>query len=302
MDTQSPPIYAKRGDDKKYDVLDGQQRLTTVSKFINDEYALSELPELVVTDEATGETNKYSVSGLKFSKFPEELQEIIKGFTFSIIYFDDITQEEVREIFIRLNNGKPLSTKEKNISFCKRIDDLMELGTHSVFESMLTKKSYDAKSYVPIIAKIHQMLDKDIKDVVFSGTKFNEYIEDISLDQEEKSRILTLLDDIEFIHNMIAEDTEKASKNIAKKMYKETHFVSLSPWIWEAHKRGIDASIVADWIMKFFAPEDKLSVDEEYNDACLSGTAKPENIQKRHKAVKENFESFFEKRNDEKSE
>lgn len=288
-----PPIYTKRSDDKIYDVLDGKQRLITVSSFLNDEYVLSDLEPLHITDIATEEEKIYELSGKKFSELPEEIQEILKTATFTVYYFDDITEEEEREMFRRINAGKPLSTKEKNIANCKELESIIEMGGHTIFEEMYTKKSYEAKSYVPLIVKIYVMLTKEIKDVSFESKIFNQLMLDITISDEDQRYMQEIFDLIEYIHETIAESGD--TKKIAKKFYKETHLVSLIPFIKKAFDEKYDEDIFTDWIMKFYESEEGASISEEYNNACLSGSAKSENIQKRHKALEENFNEYYSK-------
>ena len=47
--------------------------------------------------------------------------------------------------------------------------------------------------------------------------------------------------------------------------------------------------------MKFFSSTDGASISDEYNLASQAGSAKNENIQKRHRALEKNFEEFFDK-------
>lgn len=290
-----PPIYAKRGDEKIYDILEGQQRLLTINKLLHDEFALTGLNDIVIIDEVTGEMKTYQLNGLRFSELPEEIQEIINTFNFTIYYFDDITPEEVREMFKRLNNGKPLSTKERNIANCEDIENIMEIGEHEIFHEMMNKKAYHAKKYVPIIVKMYLMIYEPLDEVSFEGKHFNPVIEKLRITEEEKKKLIDVFDLIEYVHDSIASDTDKASVKIAKKIYKETHLVSLIPFVKKAVEENLNADIFTDWIMKFFSSTDGASISDEYNLASQAGSAKNENIQKRHRALEKNFEEFFDK-------
>ena len=296
------PVYAKRGEDKKYDILDGKQRLLTVAKFMNDEFKLTGIEPFGLTDEATGEKTLYNIDGLKFSELPSELQEIFKSTSLTLYYFDDITEEEEHEMFRRINNGKPLSTKEKNIAYCENVESIMGLGKHNIFHDMLTKKAYESKSYVPIIVKMYQMMTEDIENVSFVGAKFNPYLQQVEINPEEAGELEDLFDSFELIHDTFAGDMDKHIQKIGKKIYKELHLVSLVPFVKKANDDGIDIGLMIDWIRGFYDPEDRPSVSDDYNIACIAGTAKPENIQKRHHALETSFNEFFKTEEGEKIE
>lgn len=103
-----PPLYARRVDGKIYDFLDGKQRLNTVCEFLNNEFSLVGISDVELDDGSFVDIN-----GMKFEDLPEELQDRVKDYNFVIYYYEDITDEQVRVLFCKLNNGKPLSAKEK---------------------------------------------------------------------------------------------------------------------------------------------------------------------------------------------
>ena len=103
-----PPFYFARRNDGKYDALDGQQRSLAIKGYLDGEFPLSE-DTPPVTDE-----NGYpvAVTGMVFSELPEWAQDNIKDCSLTIYYFEDITEEEIAELFFRINNGKPLTSVE----------------------------------------------------------------------------------------------------------------------------------------------------------------------------------------------
>lgn len=288
-----PPIYAKRGEGKIYDILDGKQRLTTIQTFLGDEFPLIDLPPIKLLDDETDQIEEYDISKMKFSELPEKVKKLVENSTFTIFYYDDITQEEEREMFRRINAGKPLSVKEKNIANCKDLESIIEMGGHNLFEDIFSKKAYDGKAYVPLIVKIHAMLNKKIEEISFESKVFNNYISAVTIDKDEQSYMNDIFDLIEYIHATIL--TSGDAKKIAAKVYKETHLVSLIPFVKRCLDENYNEDIFTDWIMKFFDSESGASVSEEYNAACASGSAKPENIQRRHKALQDSFDEFYSK-------
>ena len=83
----------------KREIVDGQQRLTTIQKFINDEYSLSAV------------SGKYK--GLKFADLPENEKTKFLGYEVSVDTVTSGTDQEVLEIFRRMNSySLPLNPQE----------------------------------------------------------------------------------------------------------------------------------------------------------------------------------------------
>ena len=113
-----PSVFAKRLDDGSgkrgsniYYIMDGKQRLSTIKEYLNNEFELTTLPEITYMDDEIGEEVTIDISGLKFNELLEALQNYLATVNVSVTYFDNLTKEEERELFKRLNAGKPLSAK-----------------------------------------------------------------------------------------------------------------------------------------------------------------------------------------------
>jgi hypothetical protein len=139
-----PDIYAiqvpKEVDGKKvntYDIIDGKQRLTIISSFLNDEWALTDLETVKL--ESTGE--RFDISGKKFSELPEEVQEEIKGYTIVIraieIEEEDDEESIIDEIFYRLNNG--VSVSREHLALVSAPKNVQEFVSKQVKENPLFK-------------------------------------------------------------------------------------------------------------------------------------------------------------------
>lgn len=293
-----PNIYAKRVDDGTgkrggniYYIMDGKQRLLTVKQYLNEEFALTELPEIIYYDDELGKECRVDVSGKKFKELPESLQITLNTVTFNITYFDNLTDEEERELFKRLNAGKPLSVKSRTLASCKDIEGFLDIGSHQLFEEMLTERARENKNQVSLIMKCWCMLNMDIENISFESKALNPTLEATEISESEKFELIKIFDSIASTYSCLIDRKEK---KVAKKLYTETHMVSLIPYFKSAIEDGIDAGLFTDWLVDFFGVKDTASVSEQYNDACAGGSAKNVNILARHNALKESYDKFFE--------
>ena len=289
-----PPIYAERGESvndkvKIYDVMDGQQRNTTIYKYLKDEFALTELKPIPYLDE-NGNECTVDISGKKFSELEEELQDIIKDATITVKYYDNLEQYQKAEMFRRLNNGKPLSTKSRTLASAKNIGSLLNIGSHKLFEEMLTEKSRANKNQAVIVVKAWTMLNKEVEDISFASKDFNPMIEDVEITTEEKAELIGVFDFIVSIHDELIENKEK---DVAKKLYTETHLVSLMPFIKSAINNNINEAMFGEFLINFFKTENDTDVYADYMEACSGGVARNASVVARHEALGKSYKEFF---------
>ena len=100
-----PPVYTISEDGVQY-VIDGVQRLSTLKGFYNDEFAISKKAEPVII-----EGTEYSIAGLKFSKLDQVVKDELDSSAITVYEITEYTDKDVREMFRRLNSGKPLNTR-----------------------------------------------------------------------------------------------------------------------------------------------------------------------------------------------
>lgn len=292
-----PPIFAKRMDngtgkrgDNTYYIMDGKQRLSTVKEYLNDEFALTEISPITYHDDIEDMDKTENISEKKFSELPEGVQDIIKDTTFSITYFDNLTKEEERELFKRLNAGKPLSAKSRTLASCKDIEGLLDIGSHQLFEDMLSEKAIANKNQVSLVAKFWCMMFMDFNEISFESKTFNPLLENLNINANEKAILSTIFDYVCDIHSELI---ERENKKVARKIYTETHLVSLMPFFKKAVEDNINVELMVDWIESFFTSANCTSISEDYNEYAGSGVAKAVNIQGRYKALESSFNEFF---------
>ncbi len=292
-----PPIFAKRIDnntgkrgDNTYYIMDGKQRLSTVKEYLNDEFALSVIAPITYHDDVDDTDKTEDISEKKFSELPEAVQDILKDTTFSVTYFDNLTKEEERELFKRLNAGKPLSTKSKVLASCKDIEGLLDIGSHQLFGDMLSEKAIANKNQVTLVTKSWCMMFMDFNEVSFESKTFNPLLENLNINADEKAIMDKVFD---YIYDVHSELIEREDKKVAKKVYTETHMISLMPFFKKSVENDVNVELMADWIESFFTTTDGASTSEDYNECAGSGVAKAVNIQGRHMALEDSYRVFF---------
>ena len=294
-----PPVFAKRMDDGSgkrggniYYIMDGKQRLSTVKEFLNDEFALTDIPSVTYFDEEKDEECVLNISGMKFSELPDGLKDHLNTATFNVTYFDNLTKEEEKELFKRLNNGKPLSTKSRTLASARDIEKLLDIGSHKLFEEMLTEKSRANKNQATIVMKVWSMINMDIDNISFASKDFNPMIEKTEITDDEKTELVNVFDFIVDVHEELINNKEK---DVAKKLYTETHLVSLIPFIKESIDNEISEAMVADWLVNFFKTENNSEEYTWYMEACAGGVARGASIVARNNSLKTSYKEFFKK-------
>lgn len=292
-----PQVYARRivgEEDKKgdkiYFILDGKQRLSTIKEFLNDEFALTKLLPVTYFDDELNEEVLLDISNKKFSELPDGLKDLLNTVTFNIVYFDNLTKEEERTLFRKLNNGKPLSTKSRTLASAKDIEGLLDLGSHQLFQEMLTDKARQNKNQAVIVAKAYTMLTEEIVGVSFASKDFNPAIETMEISDGEKLELVRVFDYIVNVHDELKENHEK---DIAKRLYTETHLISLIPYIKQSIDNGINEAMFGEFLINFFKTENDSDVYAEYMESCSNAIAKNTNIVARHKSLGKAYGKFF---------
>ena len=274
----------REGKDKTktiYDLLDGKQRFMSIITYLDNEYALHNVPPIMYNDEV------YELEGKTFKELPEDLQEKIKAFSL-VIKHGEFTNSQIRELFRRLNNGKPLSTKEKNIANCGDIISISELAKHPFFNEVLTDKAKESRKSIPLIVKISEMLTKSIDEISFESKDFNETMETVELSDLTKANINRVLNKALAVYNLFDKDTEKGPR---RKFVSETNFISLVPYIWKAEEANISDQLFADFIKANFTG--KVSVSDRYASAARAASAKTSSIMARDEELSKAWAEFF---------
>ena len=136
-----PTIYLCVEEDNTYSVIDGQQRITSLIRYLKNEYALNGLQEL------------NELNGKYYKDLPKDIQKKLKSSSLSTISLLKQSTNLKYEIFARLNQGAvKLNPQElRNCiyrgTFNKMLDDIAATNPHLriLFHDDNNRKSYQER-------------------------------------------------------------------------------------------------------------------------------------------------------------
>ena len=284
-----PAVYVEKTDsaetdDKgkaiyKYSVLDGKQRMTTVFSFINGEYALNEETPAA---EIEGET--YTLAGRTFEELDEDVRQELLRFKFSIFAFEDATDDEIEEIFFRLNNSTPLSKPQKarplmgteNARFINSILTGSFFTEKCNFSKLQLRKSDDMCTLLQSM----MLLDHKYNNYEYASISADEvmkYSAAIKGNYSEEQKDL-LLEIIDYLDDAF-DEKEKLLKKINVPMVVIMADIAI--------KEEIEPDEFHDWFLYFFVS------NKEYSQYCSSGSIKKEKVFGRLTTMAAHFTKHF---------
>lgn len=169
------PILVEENEDGTYGVIDGKQRLTILNSYVNNEFALSKnLPSTII------DGTEYEIAGKKFSKLDETVQERLSSREIQLYIMRDATEEDIREIFARINSSKGLTNTQRRTTVENQEfrDVVYSLTSHPIFEKVLSptqrKKDLDRDMIRQTLMLIETNKDDDYTS--FKNKDINDFI------------------------------------------------------------------------------------------------------------------------------
>ena len=115
-DYDVPKFYLHRTGKDTYDVIDGQQRLRAIWEFFEGGFALAKDAEAV---------DGYEIKGKKYDELDFDIQDRINSYDLDFVVLDYVEEDEIREMFLRLQNGTSLKAQEKRNAMPGRMGDFV---------------------------------------------------------------------------------------------------------------------------------------------------------------------------------
>lgn len=113
-------FFHKPSGSNNWEVVDGQQRLRAIFEFMDNQYPLGR------------QTDDFS--GLKFKELPSDVQHEISAYNIEVQELEDWTNEEIEDMFLRLQEGSALKAPEKRRAIagnCRIV--IKNLASHQVY-------------------------------------------------------------------------------------------------------------------------------------------------------------------------
>ncbi|MFD1705231.1 DUF262 domain-containing protein [Siminovitchia sediminis] len=303
-----PPVYflgvkeevmvEKKGEvkreivDLRY-VLDGKQRILTMKNFVEGFFRLHEdTPEVTIDDE------KFEIAGKFYSELDEEVQDMIISRTIVTYTIDGetATDEEIEDLFFRMNNGLALTTQQKakalmGVEWAKRLN---ELGQHKLIQeySSFSKTQLKADSHLTAIIQTMMMLDDsyEYKDVT-QGT-ISDYSSTFKDDPERKRE---LLEKVQQAMDYLAEAFDRKETLLLRKV----HFPMTLITAIKAKEMVVSGDEFNEWAFEFkeaFKPSKEnasILLETDYEKYTGAGSTKKEKAVGRMNEMLRHMEKYM---------
>ena len=280
-----PAFFASKNENG-YDMLDGKQRSNAISEYINNQYRLTGIPEVTTED---GET--LDINDTSFEELTEEIQDRIKDYSLTIYYFDGIDEEEINNLFFRLNNGKALSSIELIRIKAKSLDIIKSIGSHELFTSTLTASALNKYTNEDLVIKSWAILNTE--NPSFETKEIRPLVENVDITDEQARQLTQAYTRILDTYKVIKAVEDKEHNKIAKRVITRTHLLSLVPVALQSITDNISIESFVEFVESFFNGKKSATNSETYNSAAGSGSAKAESVKKRLTAITEAYKTFF---------
>lgn len=268
-----PSLYACKAENKTYSFLDGKQRCNAIWSYVKGQYTLQDVPEIMYTDGSSEDIN-----GRYFSGLTEDMQDAILSYIITVKFFEDLTDEQISEIFFRINNGKAMSAIEAARARCKALTQVQVITKHPVFD-FLSEKARARYTDEDIVIKSMAMLEMD--EPCLDTKAIRPFMENLDVNKAKRSKMFDIFTNIQKMHD---EMIENEAGTPAKRLYVKTHFLSIIPFVAEHGKQ-------TEFLQHFFSGE-RMTISKKYNDNATAGVGHAPSVKARMEAIEAEWKRF----------
>jgi hypothetical protein len=177
-----PPIHTVSIGNGKAEVLDGQQRLSAIRDFLDNQFQIDGFIE-------PKDDDIVELHGKKFKDLPPDIQRKIERFGITIYEITDYNQGEPNELFYRLNQTIKLTSSEARNAIFGDVRDDMSSFVSYMDELDVDKNilgfSNSRMAYNDLLSRVCLLLEKkSIRYQLSDANLTNRYRNDTSFDNE----------------------------------------------------------------------------------------------------------------------
>ena len=149
-----PKIFLRKlpdGNPYLFDVIDGKQRLTAIWRFVNNEFSF---PAKCDPFPGVGD-----LRGKRWSDLPDDAKDRLQFANMTVSKIEEGTDDEIRELFLRLQKGEPLRAAEKRNAIAGPVRDFVveRLACHPLWpKTGISKSRFGWHEHSAIILAIVQ--------------------------------------------------------------------------------------------------------------------------------------------------
>lgn len=221
-----PKIYLRKlnSNAHDYEVADGQQRLITIYRFIENQLALLSNEEKGLN---LSKIQGKEVGGLKYEQLSNDFKSRFDNYEVTIAIIENATNQEIRTLFGRLQEGEALVPAEKRNAIISNIGHLVDnfAINHSFFskskiaENRFKRQDYMSHSLALVFYKNSEPLKAELLLKMYLD-------KNLVCNQALQRKIAVILD-------KLAEIDSYSSTRI----YKKYHFIDLFFFLFENYGR-----------------------------------------------------------------
>ena len=258
-----------------YHLADGKQRTTTIIQFKNDGFKLHDNTPSIIDEEG----NEIEISGKLYSELPKEIQDEFDDCNLMVAYLKNITEDEIEEMFFRLNNGVPLSKMEMTraragselMNFINDVSQMPFFSDTISLTGLMKKRFVDQE----IILQILQYLIDGSTD--FSGKVVQQFAVDMRKEGIEEDYKNQVIDTAKYLYEALPDNQSNL-----KKIHAPMIFITAM----QAMEDGVSPKKFGGWVQLFMNNK-----PTKYTATTSSSTAKADTVATRINEIKKHYNS-----------
>lgn len=196
-------------------IVDGVQRLSTIADYMNGLFSL---------DKNIKPIRGVEVAGLKFNELPDRLRSYFENRQIELSIMSECTDFDKREIFRRINGGKPLTKSQKNTSIISyelaaKIQDILNRpskeGFEGFWEKAITKSLIKNGQDRDMVLETMMLLHLDEDSLSFENESIQKFISNLEehVSAKEKNDLFERLEKAsDVLSDVLGEDARYINK------------------------------------------------------------------------------------------